>query len=129
MPKVTGLTQKERAFCEEYVNNGCNATRAYMVAYDCDHRNANKDAYRMFKRDRVKDYIAQLQKESYEAAFITAERVALKLADIAFANKGDEYYDAKAQLKALDLIQKQLGLQTQKIEADVNTDINIVIEE
>ena len=48
---------------------------------------------------------------------------------MAFAEKGDEDYTANIKLKALDLLQKQLGLQTQKVEADISTDINIVIEE
>lgn len=28
------LTNKEKAFCEEYVRNGGNASRAYFYAYD-----------------------------------------------------------------------------------------------
>lgn len=32
------------------------------------------------------------------------------------------------KLKAIDLLQKQLGLQTQKINADVSTNIEIKIE-
>ena len=55
--------------------------------------------------------------------------MALRLSDIAFADKEDEYYTISAQIKALDLLQKQLGLQHQKIEADITTDINITIEE
>lgn len=90
---------------------------------------AKKISYKVLKREHVKEYINRLQSEAYEAAFINAERVALKLAEIAFAEKGDEDYAASAQLKALDLLQKQLGLQTHKIEADVSTDINITIEE
>ena len=43
--------------------------------------------------------------------------------------KDDEYYNAQAQLKALDLLQKQLGLQKQQIQADVSTDIVINIGE
>ena len=47
----------------------------------------------------------------------------------AFSEKGDDYYNASSQLKALDLLQKQLGVQHQKIEADLHTDIVINIEE
>lgn len=129
MSKTNGLTPKEKAFCDEYVLNGGNATRAYQKAYQCELSTANKDAWRVMKRERVKNYITALQKEAFSAACISAERVALKLADIAFADKGDTDYNATAQLKALDLLQKQLGLQKQKLEADVNSDINIVIEE
>ena len=123
------LTKKEKHFCEEYVANGCNASQAYYAAYDTTIENARKLYCKVFKKPEVKEYIAALQKEAFEAACINAERVALKLGDIAFAEKGDEIYNTAAQLKALDLLQKQLGLQKQQIEADVKTDIRITIEE
>lgn len=128
--KRTGLTAKEKAFCEEYVANGCNASRAYFKAYDVPTmENARKEYCKVLKRERVRDYITQLQKDAYDAAFINAERIALKLSEIAFADKDDEDYAASAQLKALDLLQKQLGLQTQKVEADISTEIVLNIEE
>ena len=123
------LTKKEKAFCEEYVANGCNASRAYYAAYDTTIENARKIYCKVFRKPEVKAYIAELQKEAFEQACINAERVAIKLGEIAFADKDDEHYNATAQLKALDLIQKQLGLQHQKLEADITADINIVIEE
>ena len=123
------LTKKERSFCEEYVNNGCNASRAYQTVYGCSIEDARRRYCKTFKKPEIKEYINALQKEAFEFACINAERVALRLADIAFAEKQDEFYTVAAQLKALDLLQKQLGLQKQKIEADVNTDINITIEE
>ena len=124
------LTKKEKAFCEEYVANGGNASRAYFAAYDTSSiENARKAYCKVFRKPEVKEYIRELQKEAFAAACISAERVALKLADIAFADKEDEQYNATAQLKALDLLQKQLGLQKQHIEADVHTSIEINIEE
>ena len=130
MEKIRKLTAKEKEFCEEYVRNGGNASRAYFHAYDTSSiENARKMYCKVFRKPEVKEYIADLQKEAFAAACISAERVALKLAEIAFADKGDTDYTATSQLKALDLLQKQLGLQHQKIEADVNTDINIFIEE
>lgn len=123
------LTKKEKAFCEEYVANGGNASRAYYAVYNTSLENARKAYCKVFRKPEVKEYIAALQKEAFAAACINAERVALKLSDIAFADKDDEVYNISAQLKALDLLQKQLGLQHQKIEAEVNQDINIVIEE
>lgn len=129
MPRKNGLTKKEMAFCEEYVLNGGSATKAYLAAYDCAKSTASTSGWKVLKRDGVKEYIAQLQKEAFASACITAERVALKLSEIAFSDKEDANYNASAQLKALDLLQKQLGVQTQKIEADISTDINITIEE
>lgn len=122
------LTNKEKAFAEEYVRNGGNATQAYLVAYNACYDSAKSDGWRVLKREGVKEYITQLQKEAFANACITAERVALKLAEIAFANKDDEAYGASSQLKALDLLQKQLGVQHQKIEADISSEVIINIE-
>ena len=122
------LTLKEKAFCEEYVANGGNASRAYFAAYDTTMENARKEYCKVFRKPEVKAYIKALQKEAFSAACISAERVALRLSDIAFADKDDEYYTVSAQLKALDLLQKQLGLQKQHIDADLHSEINITIE-
>lgn len=47
---------------------------------------------------------------------------------MAFAEKGDDDYTANIKLKALELIQKQLGLQTQKIDANVNQETTIIVD-
>ncbi len=127
-PHNDELTQKERAFCEAYVE--CyDIKKAYLKAYNTTNLDtARSNGSQVLKRQRVKDYIAQLQKEAFERAMITPERVANKLAQIAFAEKGDENYNATAQLKALDLLQKQLGLQQQTINANVETTIKLNIE-
>ena len=129
MPRKDGLTKKEKAFCEYYVFDGESATGAYFKAYDCERTTASGQGYKMLRKPHIKEYIETLQKEAFDAACISAEKVALKLADIAFANKEDEHYNATAQLKALDLLQKQMGLQHQKIDADIKSDINITIGE
>ena len=122
------LTKKEKAFCEEFVANGGNASRAYYAAYDTSLENARKMYCKVYRKPEVKAYIKALQQVEFEAACITAERVGLKLAEIAFADREDTIYNATAQLKALDLLQKQLCLQTHRVEADVKTDIEITIE-
>lgn len=122
------LTKKEKTFCENYVTNGGNASRAYEDAYECTIEDARKRYCKTFRKPEVREYITALQKEAFDAACISAERVALRLADIAFADKADEVYSVSFQLKALDLLQKQLGLQHQKVEAEINTDIVINIE-
>lgn len=123
------LTKKEKAFCEEYVANGGNASKAYCTVYECCIEDARKRYCKTYRKPEVKEYILSLQKAAFEAACITAERVALRLSDIAFADKEDEHYNISSQLKALDLLQKQLGLQKQHLDADIHTDINITIEE
>ena len=128
VPRKNGLTKKEKAFCEAYVFDSESATGAYMKAYDCAYKTANAQGWKVLRKPLIQEYINTLQKEAFAAACITAEKVALKLSEIAFAEKGDKDYNTTAQLKALDLLQKQLGLQKQHIDADLHTDINITIE-
>lgn len=123
------LTPKEKAFAEEYVNNGGNASRAYFATYNSTLENARKKYVLVMRRPRVKAYIEELQKAAYEAACINAERIGLKLAEIAFAEKGDTDYNANAQLKALAQLSKNLGLEKVNVEAKVDTIININVEE
>ena len=123
----TGLTKKEKAFAEYYALENESATQAYYKAYDCEYNTAKGKGYLLLRKPHIKEYIETLQKEAFEAACITAEKVGLKLAEIAFAAKDDEYYTPTQQVKCLDLLQKQLGIQHQKIEADVNTEIEITI--
>ena len=126
MPNYRNLNEKQRRFCELYVSNGYKQTEAYQEAYGLDSKDSAKvNASRILKNEKVREYITQLQKEAFEAQCINAERVATKLAEIAFADKSDQYYTAPNQLKALDLLQKQLGLQNSKIE--VNGEQKIII--
>lgn len=129
MPRKDGLTKKEKAFCEAYVFEGLSATGAYQKAYGCEYTTANTAGWKMLRKDHIREYIANIQKVAYDAACISAEKVALQLAEIAFSAKDDEIYRAADKLKALDLLQKQLGLQKQKVEADVTTDVVINITE
>ena len=128
MPRKNGLTKKEKAFCEADVFDSESATGAYMKAYDCAYKTANTQGWKVLRKPHIQEYINTLQQEAFSAACITAEKVALKLSEIAFAEKGDKDYNTTAQLKALDLLQKQLGLQKQHIDADLHSEINITIE-
>lgn len=131
MSSRTNLTNKEKRFCEEYIANNYHAVDAYQIAYSTPKDEADTAkavAYKVLKRPLVKKYIKELQKDAYERQCISAERVAERLAAIAFADKDDDTYNVKAQLKALDLLQKQLGLQQQKLTADVDSNIAITVD-
>lgn len=121
MKEGTTLTAKQKRFCEEYVANGYKLVDAYMKAFDCSQETACANQWKLMKKDAIKDYIRELQHERFEALHINADKIAAKLADMAFADKDDEIYTPAIQQKALDLLQKQMGLQTQKVEAEVKT--------
>ncbi len=115
------MKQKHIDFCEIYLANGYNAAQAYKAAYP--HTDQTQSAYRLLKRDDVVAYLEQRRKELYEERLITAETVATELAKMAFSPNTDEIFTYSHKLKALELIQKQFGFQTQKIEAEVKQQV------
>lgn len=113
------MTAQQKQFCEIYLANGYNATQAYFDAFPNASRTNKKPSYpyRLLAHPEIKAYLAERRKEIYDSLNIDAERIAQELADMAFAAKGDEIYSANVKLKALELLQKQFGLQNQKIES------------
>ena len=75
-----------------------------------------------------KEYKEQRQKEILEQMNCNAQAIARKLMTMAMAQKDDQYYTPTIQTKALDLLQKQLGIQQTKtkIDADVNAVVQFV---
>lgn len=121
---VINLTAKQKKFVEEYART-YNATQSYLTAYpNAGYNTANTEAWKLLKRDNIKEYLTQLEKDAFEANRINYERIANELAEMAFNKETAE----NIRLRAIDLLQKQLGLQTQKVDAKVNGDINITIE-
>lgn len=111
------LTEKNKLFCEHYLANGFNARDAYYKAFpEAEGNKQPSYPYTLLKKPEVKEYIETRRKEIYDSLNIDSIRVLQEIADVAFAIKGDEVYNATAKLKALDLLSKNLGLQTQKIE-------------
>lgn len=122
------LTDKNKEFAREYISNHYNGTQAYLKVYECSYENAVRKAWSLVRKPEVQEYIKELQKERVEALNISADRVLDELAQMAFAEKGDEDYPANIKVRALDLLQKQMGLQSQKIEANVNQETTIVVD-
>lgn len=110
------LTPKQKIFAETYIMNGYNALQAYYTAFG-DKGATNKPSYpyTLLKHPEVKEYIQQRRNEMYESLNIDAMRVMTEIARIAFQEEenGNTVY---AKLKALDLLSKNLSLQTQKTE-------------
>lgn len=121
------LTAKQKLFCENYVSNGYKLQKAYMDAYpDANAATANKEAWKLMKKEPINALIRDLQHERFEALHISADKIAEELNRIAFY---DEDATNSDKMKALDLLQKQMGLQTQKVEAKVDTVIKVDIED
>lgn len=70
-------------------------------------------------------YKEERLQEIYDEANINAQTIALRLASIAFDNRDE---NTSSALKAIDLLQKQLGLQNKNInlDADINAAVQII---
>ena len=103
------LTAKQKAFVERYVGNGYNAVEAYHYAFNNTNPNPSYP-YRLLKEPEVLEAINMRKREIYDSLGIDAMRV------IAFASV-DEKNTTANKLKALELLSKNLQLQTQKVES------------
>ena len=116
-----GLNPSQRRFCEEYLSNGFNANLAAQVAYP-----KNKDpfyfnaGYKMLENPNVSKYIHDSVNKMAADLHITAELIMKQLQGIAL----DQKAYPKDRLKALELIQKQMGLQNQKITLQALDNLN-----
>lgn len=125
---MADISENYKLFCVEYVANKFNAAAAYKKVYpDASYGTCRTNGSRILKKPEVKEYLENYVKDLYAEQMINAETIALELLEMARANKGDEHYPASVKLKAIELLQKQLGLQSQRIDANVNQDININI--
>lgn len=124
------MTQQQINFCEQYLSNGYNARKAYYAAFPHSKRDNKQPSYpyTLLKNPEVKEYIDKRKIEIYESMNIDAIRIAQEISEIAFAEKGDTVYNTNAKLRALELLQKQFGLQNQKIESKQEI-IEITLEE
>lgn len=105
-------------FCYRYCGNNYNAAAAYLEVYNSTNKDyAAACASRLLKKPEVAAKVAEIRKDKLAEMQVDADRVTEKLAEIAFATRGDDYYNANAQIKALDILSKQFGMQVQKVEA------------
>ena len=108
------LTAKQRLFAETYLANGFNAAEAYSTVFGGGQSSKPSYPYVLLKKPDMVEYLDGRRKEIYESLNIDAMRVMQEIADIAFAPTDEKNISAK--LKALELLSKNLSLQTQKTE-------------
>lgn len=142
------MTEKQKIFADEYLID-LNATRAYKVAY----QNVKNDAVaaaaaaRLLRNVKVKNYIADRMEEIHNEKTADAQEVIEYLTsvlrgestaqEIVVEGTGDGCSEArtmekspseKERLKAAELLGKRYSLFTDKVETDVDMDLNITID-
>lgn len=119
------MTQKQKLFAETYLANGFNARDAYYTAFGAEKANKQPSyPYTLLKNSEVREYIEKRRQEIYDSLNIDAIRVMQEIADIAFAPTDDKNINSK--LKALELLSKNLSLQTQKVESKDVIEVSLV---
>ena len=142
------MTEKQKRFCDEYLID-LNATRAYKVVY----KNVKNDevaksaASRLLTNVNVKKYIDDRMEELHNEKTADAQEVIEYLTsvlrgesiaqEIVVEGTGDGRSKArtmekapseKEKLKAAELLGKRYALFTDKVETDVDMDLNITID-
>jgi phage terminase small subunit len=82
----------------------------------------------MFKRPEVHEYYTQRRQELFDELEIDAITIAKQLSKIALAPEDDENTSNTHRIAAMNLLQKQLGLQTQRVESKVEGTITINVD-
>ena len=118
------LNEKQKMWCDEYLANGYNATAAYKKIYGATP-NSDKNAYALKVKPHVQEYIQTRLAEIVGPKEEIIEKMARKLSEVAFEDAKSEDIALQHQLKALELLGKQLGVYTTKVEANIR---NYVID-
>lgn len=135
------MTPKQKLFCDEYLID-LNATQAAIRA-GYSEKNARNIASENLTKPNIKEYIdaRMAEKESELIAdqdevlkYLTAVMRGKSNASVLARNKlGADVVikkppDEKERLKAAELLGKRYGLYTDKIETDVDMELNISVD-
>ena len=116
------LTERQKRFAEYYAQCGNTVQSAISAGYS--EKYANSDACKILENPRVVEYIRQLTEKAQDSRIMTAKERQITLSDIAKETE----YEPSDRIKAIDVLNKMTGEYLVKVEADVETDLNIHID-
>jgi phage terminase small subunit len=115
------LSPKHKAFCDQYLSNGLNATQAYKSVYKTNDKVSEAAASRLLSNVKVKEYIQQEQNKTSQKLEITREFLIKEYLELIESAKTDEnFIDRGNWNKSLAQLAKLLGL-----DAAIKQDITI----
>lgn len=139
------MTEKQKRFCDEYLIS-LNATQAAIKA-GYSKKYANTNASKLLQITTINEYIEKRMAEKESALIASQDEVLKYLTSVmrgesqseivvvegigegcSEARLMDKTPDEKERLKAAELLGKRYGLFTEKIEQQVDMDLNIVID-
>lgn len=119
------LTANQEQFVQNIIE-GMNQADAYRSAYP-KQRMSDKTIYeaasRLMANSKIVARLSELRRELAQPSIMTAQERLKWLTELI---KSEE--DTNAKLKAIDIMNKMQGEYTQKIEANVTSEVNINIE-
>ncbi len=113
------LNERQKKFAEYYAQCGNTVQSAIKAGYSEKYANAN--ACKLLENVRVAEHIKNLTEKLQEARIMTARERQITLSDMA-KNAENAPTD---RIKAIDVLNKMTGEYLIKVEADVDTSINI----
>lgn len=132
------LTPKRKAFCDAYLANGMNATKAAKEA-GYSERTAKSQGNRLLTFVDVQEYIKKRTEELTRERIVTGDEVLAFLSDVmcgkmqetkVVVTDGDVvehgYIDQRNQLKAAEVLAKCHGLMTQNVNHSGDLSVTFV---
>lgn len=120
------LSDRHKAFVDEYMVNGFNGTQAYLKVYpdSKDEDSAKVGASRLLTNDNVQSYLEEQKKELRKLNIMSKADKLIYLEDI-LGNKHDE--QTRDRLKALEIHNKMTGdNEPEKVEHSGEKSIKII---
>ena len=109
--------KRHQLFLQEYLQNGRNATKAYMAVYAVDNDSAEVLGHKLLRNVKIQDVIAEEDAKLANKFNITREFIANKLLEV--IEDAELNGDRKNKIAALNSLTKMFGLdspQKQEIE-------------
>lgn len=139
------MREQWRKFAEHYIELADIKEAALAAGYSENY--AEKKAYQLLRKPEVKDYLDELVKRLEDESIANATEVMQYLTsvlrkkststEIVIEGQGDGFSEArliekppneKERLKAAELLGKRYALFTEKVETDVDMDLNITVD-
>ena len=111
------LSAKHKAFCDEYLSNGLNATQAYKSVYKVTDKVAGASGPRLMENVRIKEYLQEQGEKTAERLQITKEGL---LQDLIQIKENNIETRPATAMKAIEIINKMSGF-----DAPIKQDITI----
>lgn len=117
-----GTMKKYKAIMDRWLENNYNAIEAYQSIYpNANRTTASQEFSKIKKIPEIAEYVKQREKEIYDQAGITIERLYKEMASIAFNTDPD--YPQSAKTRMLEVLTKNL----KEDEGKTSTNINITL--